>query len=72
VRGLVGKKPLHLFVVRTLVERYKWVVDEKFDETDPQLLQGLFAEGEERPEPYLSFESEVEVSVDEDDNYPDL
>ena len=65
-------RSLHLFVVRTLVERYKVFVEDHFDETDPMALEELFAEGVDKPTPYESFESDVEVSVDPTDNDPDL
>jgi hypothetical protein len=68
--GLV--RSLHLFVVRTLVERYRVVVEDDFDETDDMALQELFAEGLDKPTPYETFESDVEVSVDPTDNDPDL
>lgn len=59
-------KSLQLLVEKSVVERYRVEVADDFDETDQMLLQELFAEGVDKPEPYESRDYDMHVSVEDD------
>ncbi|WP_283614072.1 hypothetical protein, partial [Mycolicibacterium poriferae] len=59
-------RSLLLLVEKTVLERYRIEVPDDFDADDPMLVDELFAEGVDKPEPYERRDHIFEVTVEGD------